>query len=216
MGSARQRARCREAGRSRRQRTTHPPKHTSHRFRAQARPGRHTEGRGGGSARRRPDVNLPAAVQRRHRSGHKRRSALDSRWTRFPGPNELKLSDRGWLRKARQRKRLAASLCSLERVVRPPAYRGPLDCRNGGRRLRRGNDGRCRRKSVNEGTGWPEGKTCRQDGPSGNWRVLARTRNHLDTGKRGNGNTPTLENPTALDCWPNGLKLSDRGWREEA
>ena len=47
-------------------------------------------------------------------------------------------------------KERAASLCSLERVVRPPAYRGPLDRRNGERGLRRGNDGLCRREWVNE------------------------------------------------------------------
>ncbi len=39
------------------------------------------------------------------------------------------------------RKSSPASRCSLERVVRPPTYRGPLERRNGGPRLRRGNEG---------------------------------------------------------------------------
>ena len=34
------------------------------------------------------------------------------------GPNELKLSDRGWRKGRGNRKEPAASLCSLERVVR--------------------------------------------------------------------------------------------------
>ena len=89
-----------------------------------------------------------------------------------------------------------ASLCSLERVVRLPAYRGPLDRRNWGRRLRRGNDGRCRREGLNGGTSVPEGKTSQWNDPSGNGRVLARTRNRLAIGNRGSGNRLAIKEPT--------------------
>ena len=39
-------------------------------------------------------------------------------------PNELKLSDRGRQNKGGRTERRGAGLCSLERVVRLPAYRG--------------------------------------------------------------------------------------------
>ena len=40
-------------------------------------------------------------------------------------------------------------------------------------------------------------------------RVLARTRNRLDDGNKGNGDTLALAEPSGKGCWPNELKLSD-------
>ena len=68
----------------------------------------------------------------------------------------------------------------------------------------------------------PEGKTSQRNGLSGNRRVLARTRSRLATGNgnghrrvTGNGNVdrPTIAKPVGKVAGPNGLKLSDRGWR---
>ena len=90
---------------------------------------------------------------------------------------------------------LKASLCSLERVVRPPPTEGPLDRRNWRRGLRRGNDGHFRREGMIGADDLPKGKTRRRNGPSENGRVLARTRNRLATGNEGNGNTLTSGEP---------------------
>ena len=45
---------------------------------------------------------------------------------------------------------------------------------------------------MNGGTGVPEGRTSQRDDPSGNRRVLARTRDRLATGN-GNGNQLAIE-----------------------
>ena len=75
---------------------------------------------------------------------------------------------------------LNASLCSLERVVRP----APTERLNGNPRgLRRGNDGRRRRKRVNGGTGWPGRRTPRR-----------KNGNTLDDG--GTGTSLPSKNPT--------------------
>ena len=55
------------------------------------------------------------------------------------------------------RKSPAAMARSLERVVRPAPTERPLERRNGGHGLRRGNDGRCRREGANEAGDEPEG-----------------------------------------------------------
>ena len=88
-----------------------------------------------------------------------------------------------------------ASLCSLERVVRPPAYRGLLDRRNGGRRLRRGNEGTAAGKGQTEELAGRKGRTSQRSDPSGNRRLLARTRNQLAIGN-GNGNQLAIEEPS--------------------
>ena len=44
-------------------------------------------------------------------------------------------------------------------------------------------------------------------------RALARTRNRLAIGNEGNGGRLAIGEPTGEDCWPNELKLSDRGWQ---
>ena len=72
---------------------------------------------------------------------------------------------------------------SLERVVRPPAYRGLLERRNW-RRLNEGGSG---------ASDWPQGQACQRDDPSGNQRVLERSRNSLNHGNGGNGNRLALE-----------------------
>ena len=54
-----------------------------------------------------------------------------------------------------------ASLCSLERVVRPAPTERLCSPEEHATR-RRGNDGRCRRERVNGGTGVLEGKMCRR------------------------------------------------------
>ena len=97
-----------------------------------------------------------------------------------------------------------ASLCSLERVVRP----APTERLNGNQpRLRRGNDGRCRRKGLtNRADDVPEGLT--------HWNK----RSGLNEDRRAtvNGNARATRQQRTKDSGPNGLKLSDRGWREEA
>ena len=71
----------------------------------------------------------------------------------------------------------AASLCSLERVVRPAPTERPLAAGKDGRGLRRGNDGCCRRDRANGGTDLPEEQTCRQR--NGNRRANGRTGTRL-------------------------------------
>ena len=59
----------------------------------------------------------------------------------------------------------------------------------------------------------PKGKTRRRDeARTGTERVLARTRNRLDDGNKGNrrARSPTKA-PERKSCWPNELKLSDGG-----
>ena len=56
-------------------------------------------------------------------------------------------------------KERAASLCSLERVVRLPAYRGASGPPERATTHRRGNDGRCRRERMNEAGDVPKGRT---------------------------------------------------------
>ena len=131
-------------------------------------------------------------------------------------PNASKLSDRGWPRKSRQREktRWPASVRWSAWLGSPPTE-GPLDRRNDRQQLRRGNDGRCRRGWMSGADSLPEGRTDRGNNPSGNRRVLARTRNQRATGNGGNGNQRALEEPHAGDSRPNELKLSDRGWRNK-
>ena len=131
----------------------------------------------------------------REHARHRRIYARDS------GPNELKLSDR----------HRRSQACQAEKS-RPPvpvrwsALLGPrprsAGRRNGGRGLRRGNDGRCRRERVSEAVDSPNGRTRWQSE-----REPARLRR--------NGNTLALEKPSGKDSGPNELKLSDRGWRGE-
>ena len=77
---------------------------------------------------------------------------------------------------------------SLERVVRLPAYRGPLDGPNCGRPLRRGNE------DAAAGKARPKRATNRKDrrangtARAGKQRVLARTRKRRAIGS-GNGDT---------------------------
>ena len=113
------------------------------------------------------------------------------------GPNGLKLSDRGWRSKGwKNKKDATASLCSLQRVVRPPAYRGVSGPPEGpmwtpageGRVLPPGRGERRNRLA--------ERTDALANDPSGNRRVLARTRNRRATGNRGSGNRRATKEPT--------------------
>ena len=104
-----------------------------------------------------------------------------------------------------------ASLCSLERVVRPPAYRGPLDRRKDRLPLRRGNEG------AAAGKGGAEERTGRKDKPAdgmaragtdGCWRELGSGVPSVT----GTGTDSPPKHPTEKVAGPNASKLSDRGW----
>ena len=81
-----------------------------------------------------------------------------------------------------------AGACSLERVVRPAPTERFWTAGKEGHGSRRGNEGRCRRKRMNGGTGWLKEEACRQR----------------------NGNTLSIEEPHARDSGPNELQAQRR------
>ena len=83
-----------------------------------------------------------------------------------------------------------------------PPTEGPLDGPKNRYGLRRGNDGRCRRESMNGAADRP-----------GRTDVLAEEREQARRWK--NGNRLATEELHAKDSGPNELKLSDRGWRRQ-
>ena len=127
-------------------------------------------------ATERTGTNVPAKLNGRRRA-----------------PNGLKLSDRHRRRKGwKNRKELTAGACSLERVVRPPAYRGA----SGPPELRTwtpaGEGGCCRRDRLTEAEDEPEG-----------WTGRRTNGNRLDCGGAGT-RVPSKNTPAK----PRGLTLS--------
>ena len=141
-------------------------------------------------------------------------------------PNGPKLSDGGWRSKAWNSEN-APPPASVRWSALLGAGLAEAETRfwnrlKGG--LRRGNDGRCRRESSPEaGTPSPEGReSARTDGKTGK-HSDARERCRR-SGKTGTEGTAGLAEPKCIrraqeKCRrksPNGLKLSDRGWRSKA
>ena len=99
-----------------------------------------------------------------------------------------------------RQKRVASPRRSLERVVRPPAYRGASGPPELATAHRRGNEGAAAGKRVNGAGNAPEEGTGRRDDPNGNQPMLARTRHRLAIGNRGNGDRLATAKPSGKGC----------------
>ena len=113
--------------------------------------------------------------------------------------------------------RRAASLCSLERVVRLPAYRGASGRPEPGTATPAGERGRCRREGTNEAVDEPKEGTDDRSARAGTnvcWREVGADVPPATegTGTRSPSKNPALTLPVA---GPNESKLSDGGWRRK-
>ena len=75
-------------------------------------------------------------------------------------PNGPKLSDGGWRRKTWSAEKAPTPASVRWSALLGPRLQSVFWSPEGQTAHRRGNDGRCRRESVNGGTGLPQGWTC--------------------------------------------------------